>query len=65
MRVSLERLLIFAYTSFPFGFEGGVWDLIILVPDHLYFYFETLLMTNPLFIFMYKICCTQKNDQPD
>ena len=20
--------------SFPFGFEGGVWDLIVLIPDH-------------------------------
>ena len=20
--------------SFPFGFEGGMWDLIVLIPDH-------------------------------
>ena len=20
--------------SFPFGFEGGIWDFIVLVPDH-------------------------------
>ena len=20
--------------SFSFGFEGGVWDLIVLIPDH-------------------------------
>ena len=20
--------------SFPFGFESGMWDLIVLVPDH-------------------------------
>ena len=27
--------------SFPFGFEGGVWDLIVVVPDHcLSFYFH-------------------------
>ena len=22
------------FTSFPFGFEGRIWDLIVLVPDH-------------------------------
>ena len=22
------------YLSFPFGFEGGMWDLIVLIPDH-------------------------------
>ena len=24
----------FVNASFPFGFEGGLWDLIVLVPDH-------------------------------
>ena len=22
------------YASFPFGFEGGMWDLIVLLPDY-------------------------------
>ena len=27
--------------SFSFGFEGGIWDMIVLVPDHcLSFYFN-------------------------
>ena len=21
-------------SSFPFGFEGGMWDVIVLIPDH-------------------------------
>ena len=29
-----KRLSIFVCLSFPFGFEGGMWDLIILIPDH-------------------------------
>ena len=29
-----ERLSIYICASFPFGFEGGMWDLIILVSDH-------------------------------
>ena len=29
-----ERLSICVYASFPFGFEAGMWDLIVLVPDH-------------------------------
>ena len=45
MRVSHERiyhncLSIFVRPSFPFGFEGEMWVLIVLVPDHcLSFYF--------------------------
>ena len=28
------------FTSFPFGFEGRIWDLIVSVPDHyLSFYY--------------------------
>ena len=30
--------------SFPFGIEGGMWDVIVLISDHcLYIYFKTLL----------------------
>ena len=28
-------------SSFPFGIEGGMWDVIVLIPDHcLSIYFE-------------------------
>ena len=30
--------------SFPFAFEGGMWDLIILVPDH---------FLSPVLIYVY------------
>ena len=37
---SLVNVYQFVLVSFPFGFEGGMWDLIELVPDHcLSFYF--------------------------
>ena len=30
--------------SFPFGFEGGMWDLIVLIPDNcLSIYFTKLI----------------------
>ena len=29
-----DRLLVCVDTSFPFGFEAGMWDLIVLVLDH-------------------------------
>ena len=29
-----ERLSVYVCTSFPFGFGGGTWDLIVLVPFH-------------------------------
>ena len=34
MRFFRESLSIVACASFPFGFESGMWDLIVLVPDH-------------------------------
>ena len=32
--VSFVNECICECTSFPFGFEGGVWDLVVLFPDH-------------------------------
>ena len=29
-----ERLPIPVCSSFPFAFVGGMWDLIVLIPDH-------------------------------
>ena len=31
-RVQLSIFCV--YLSFPFGFEGGMWGLIVLIPDH-------------------------------
>ena len=25
---------MYVFSYFPFGFEGGIWDLIVSVPDH-------------------------------
>ena len=39
-RAFRELLSIYVFSYFPFGFEGRIWDLIVLVPDHyLSFYF--------------------------
>ena len=41
VRVFCERLSICVCPSFPFGFDGGMGDLIVLIPDHcLYIYFK-------------------------
>ena len=34
VRVFLGCLSVCEYASFPFAFAGGVWDLIVLVPDY-------------------------------
>ena len=35
VRVFHERLsFLCVCPSFPFGFEGGMWDLLVLIPDH-------------------------------
>ena len=31
----LSSIYVFSY--FPFGFEGRIWDLIVLIPDHCFF----------------------------
>ena len=33
MRILRERLSVCVFASRPFGFEGGMWDLIVLVHD--------------------------------
>ena len=32
--VSLVNVHQYLCMSFPFGYEGGMWDLIVLIPDH-------------------------------
>ena len=47
MRVLRGRLSVCECASFPFGFEGRMWDLVVLVPDHclsFYFALATVLM---------------------
>ena len=40
---------VYVFSYFPFGFEGGVWDLIVLVPDHcLSFYLKLSVNTSNL-----------------
>ena len=51
-RAFRKLLSIYVFCSFPFGSEGRIWDLIVLLPDHcLSFYFidtipGTCLTTN-------------------
>ena len=37
--VFIEKVYLFVCASFPFSFEGGIWDLIVLVPNHCLCYF--------------------------
>ena len=42
MRAFRKLLSVYAFSYFPFGFEGRIWDLIVSVPDHcLSFYFSS------------------------
>ena len=52
--VSRKLLSNFVYPSLPFGIEGGVWDVIVLIPDHcLSIYFEKFYSHRPLEIAFY------------
>ena len=33
-----NSIIFYGCASLPFGFEGGMWDLIVLNPDHCFFY---------------------------
>ena len=47
MRVFRERLSVCLFASFPYGFEGGMWDLIVFIPDdRLSFYFDSFNFIN-------------------
>ena len=37
VRVFLERLSVCLCSFFRFRFEAGIWDLIVLIPDHCLF----------------------------
>ena len=51
--VFCERLSISVSHSFPFGFEGGMWDLIVSIPGHcLSIYFSS---QSPIFYLW--LCC--------
>ena len=56
----VERSLqyFYVFSSFPFGFEGRIWDLIVSVPG-LSFYFWSLKWQE-----MYKICCHNNKGYP-
>ena len=43
MRVYRKSLSICVCAAFPFGFEGWIWDLIVLVPDHCLSFYLVLL----------------------
>ena len=50
--VSFANVYQFARPYFPFGFEGGVWDLIVLIPDHclsIYFALSSIIRSNSFF----------------
>ena len=50
--------------SFPFGIEGGMWDVIVLIPDHcLSIYFPYLSLENAecldiLYLRAFRILCS-------
>ena len=60
-RAFRKLMSIYVFSSFPFGFEGRIWDLIVSVPDHcLSFYFcffacAVLLMIQTT-VFVYISC---------
>ena len=46
-RAFRKLLSVYVFSYFPFGFEGRIWDLIVLVPDHcLSFYFQYLIFRH-------------------
>ena len=59
--VRVSRLSICLCASFPFGFEGGMWVMIVLLPDHCPSFLLCFFLTHvPLFCLeLFQYC--QKN----
>ena len=50
VRVFRECYQFFVCRSFPFGFEGGLWNVIVFIPDHCFsIYFTTGLSSSIYF----------------
>ena len=46
--MAFRKLLSFGvYASFPFGFEGGKWDLIVFVPEHCLSFYIAFATSTP------------------
>ena len=56
-RAFRKLLSMYVLSYFPFGFEGRIWDLIVLVPDHcLSFYFVNFITkTGMFFVFCFSM----------
>ena len=37
---------VYVFSYFPFGFEGGLWDLLVSVPDHCLSFYLTKRLLN-------------------
>ena len=49
MHAIYERLCICVCASFPFGFYGRMWDLIVLIPDYFFsIYFGVILFVKSI-----------------
>ena len=44
--VSFVRICQFLSVSFPFGFESGMLDMIVLIPDHCFSVYVVLVYTK-------------------
>ena len=49
VRVFHRRVSICVCSSFPFGFEGRMWDLVVLIPDCLSIYLLQVVQAGPHF----------------
>ena len=61
MCLSWAFVKFYVCTSFPFGIEGGMWDVIVLIPDYyrsIYFVILTLTSYKHLFNSMSHKFCT-------
>ena len=41
--------------SFPFGIEGGMWDVIVLIPGHCFSIYFKVAYVNPANLIQYRI----------
>ena len=61
--MSVVNVYHFVCASFPFGIEGWIWDLIVLVPGHCLYFLSLYLQTYVCRLIVHLACHTEASSQ--
>ena len=60
VRVFREHLSVWICASFPFDFEVGMWDLIVLIPDRCFSFLSRLRSRSETYVLLFRRRCRRR-----